>query len=87
MNDYVESKGATFILVDWDWTYPGTRPTPSPFVGMDLNLIDTGDDPPPGWSEWKNQGDAHPNARAHLRVARLIYEELVRLNLITDPNM
>lgn len=83
MKDYVEARGATLIVVDWDWDFPGTQQgDPSPFEGMYVNLIDTGDDAPRGWSEWRIPEDSHPNAEATSRVAQLIYEELIDLDLI-----
>jgi hypothetical protein len=89
MQDYVETRGATFIVVDWDWAYSGTEGDPSPFEGMNINLIDTGDEAPPGWNEWNSPwllpNDSHPSAKGTLRVAQLICKELIDLGLIS-PN-
>jgi hypothetical protein len=86
MRNYVESNGAKFIVVFWyqrdysRWNPPPTLgPGESPFCGMDLQVIDTTASAPPDWSRWLIQGDEHPNARAHARVAQLILEELRRI--------
>jgi hypothetical protein len=90
MRDYVEGRGATFIVVDWDWAYPGMEGEPSPFEGMNINLVDTGDQAPPGWGEWNSQwrlpDDSHPSAKATLRVAQLIGKELIDLSLISQDS-
>ncbi len=81
MKDYLESNGAIFIVVCWFQRLnprPTLGPGEFPFRGMDLNLIDTTAHPPPGWSTWRIPGDEHPDARAHLHVARLIAEEFQR---------
>jgi len=86
MKDYVEARGATFVVVDWDWAWPGTEGDPSPFEGMNLNLIDTGDEAPPGWGEWNSSwmlpNDSHPSTKGALRVARLIAD---RLSIVAQP--
>ena len=86
MRDFVESRGAEFVLVHWrqDIEFPAgsgerTGGDPSPTVrGMGLPVLDTGANAPPGWDDWTIPGDPHPDARAHLRVAELIFEELRR---------
>lgn len=77
LKDYVDSNGATFIVVNWD------RPSKQPLQQMDLNLIDTNANAPYGWRTWRIPGDGHPDARANLRVAQLIFEEFKHLDLIT----
>jgi hypothetical protein len=76
MQDYVESQGATLVVLDWNWSQ-----RPSHLREMELNLIDTADDPPAGWNTWMIPGDSHPNAQAHQHVARLIGEKFKRLHL------
>lgn len=86
MRNYVESRGSKFVVVFWyqrdysRWNPPPTLgPGESPFHGMDLQVIDTTANAPPDWSRWLIQGDEHPDARAHARVAQLILEELRRV--------
>lgn len=70
MKRYAESRGASFTLVHWRF---GSQPRPpGSFLGIPLDLVDTGADAPPGWSAWRIPGDGHPDARAHARVARLL---------------
>lgn len=87
MRDFVESRGATFIVVDWDWDRPSYGTEDSIFRGLPVNLIDTRENPPDGWINWWNNGwnipdDSHPNARAHARVAGLIYEKMIESGLV-----
>ncbi len=85
MRNYVESKGAVFVVVHWDeraYWKPETNPPSTlggepPFRGMGLNLIDTTADLPAGWSTWRIPGDGHPDARAHAYVSHLLFEALV----------
>ncbi len=77
MKDYVESNGATFIVMSWNqWSQqrPKSVAQDSPFWGMDLKVIDADANPPPGWNNWKIPGDGHPDARGHAYVARLLVE-------------
>jgi hypothetical protein len=80
MKDYVEARGATFIVVDWAWPESGVPDGLSAFEGTGVNLIDTDENAPPGWgkwnSEWRIPDDSHPSAKAHARVAQLIHERL-----------
>lgn len=87
MRDYVESRGAKFIVVDWGWDRPGYGSVISIFEDQNINLVDTGENPPAGWINWWNSGwnipdDSHPNARAHARVARLVYEKMIKLGMV-----
>jgi len=79
MRRFTEANGAVFVLVYWRGQ--DARPTPrmSLFDGMGLNLLDTGVGAPAGWASWTIPGDPHPDARAHGRVARLLFDKL------TDP--
>lgn len=81
MNNYVEANGAKFLLILWHQTYLVPTYGGAPFKGMNLNMIDTGVNSPPGWHEWTIPGDGHPNARSHLHVAGLVIERIKHLNL------
>jgi hypothetical protein len=84
MKEYVESNGASFVVVHWDWVWGRKVPkhAPSPiFEGLNLNLIDTGINPPVGWSNWRIPEDSHPNARAHNYVSQLLVEYFKRQKL------
>jgi len=86
MREYAEARGATFIVVDWDWIYTDYVGAPPPFEGMDIHLIDTGDNAPPKWGKWNSKwrlpNDSHPSAVSALRVGELICQELMDLGLI-----
>ena len=89
MKDFVESRGATFVLVYWNWWDIEISKILLPkLMGVTTNLIDTGANPPPRWrewnSEWKIRGDSHPSAQAHSRIANLIFEEFKRLGLVSN---
>jgi len=91
MKEFVESRGATFVLVYWNWNW-GDKETRnillSKLMSVTSNLVDTGAKPPLGWSEWfgewKIPGDSHPSPKAHFRVANLIFEEFKRLGLVSN---
>ena len=73
-----EANGATFVLVYWSglWSRPGLDA--SIFDSMNLDILDTGVDAPVDWRQWTIPGDGHPDARAHARVAQLLYQRLMR---------
>ena len=72
MGEYCRSRGVDFWVLDWRWT-PGDA---GGFEGLGVNVIDTLDGAPAGWSHAKLPGDEHPNARASKRVAELLVEAL-----------
>ena len=74
MKDYAESRGARFYVVDWAQGPSATRE--SPFTGLDVRLIDTRHQQPPGWNTWYVPGDPHPDGRAHAHVASLLAAQL-----------
>ncbi len=87
MKRLVESRGATLIVVDWDWDRPASGSEISGLAQANVNLVDTRMDAPPGWIKWWNNGwniidDSHPNARANGRVANLVYEKMKQLKLV-----
>jgi len=73
-----EANGAAFLLVYWSglWTRPGLDA--SIFDSMNLDILDTDADAPADWRHWTIPGDGHPDARAHARVAQLLYQRLMR---------
>jgi hypothetical protein len=42
-------------------------------------VLDPSVDAPPDWSDWTIEGDGHPDARAHRRVAELLLPRLLSL--------
>lgn len=78
MRRFTEANGATFLLVYWR----GQEPRPSPrlplFDSLGIDVLDTGVDAPPGWPNWTIAGDPHPDARAHARVAKLLYDAIMQ---------
>jgi hypothetical protein len=89
MKSFVESHGATFVLVYWNWWNADKGNfLLSEIRNVTSNVVDTGAKPPPGWrewnSEWKIPGDSHPSPQAHSRVANLIFEEFKRLGLVSN---
>jgi len=89
MKTFVESQGATFVLVYWR-DRDENNILSSTVKGFTSNLVDIGANPPPGWSEWNSEwkipGDMHPSPQAHSRVANSIFEEFKRLTLIANHN-
>jgi len=83
MKEYVESRGATFILVLWTnrHSLPPGQLAGQLFPGIRLNVIDTGAGAPPDWDSYHIPGEYHPDARAHARIARLIEEKFRALGL------
>jgi hypothetical protein len=87
MKEYVESRGAVFLVVHWDQQRPTDRLSSDGaplFRGTIENLIETGVDPPPGWPDWMIPGDDHPDARAHAWVADLVRTRLAALGIRLD---
>lgn len=87
MKTYVESNGATFLMVAWDWDSASLSRRGEdwpPFRASNLNLIDTAVSAPEDWYRRRIPGDGHPDARAHLRMAQLLLAEFKHLGLI--PN-
>ena len=82
MKDRVESLGAEFIVVDWDQDWSNPEYGDLILDSIDLNLIDTGDNPPNGWKSWVIPGDKHPTKAANSHVAALILSKLKELNLL-----
>ncbi len=82
MKAFVESNGATFIVIDWQQTDLKIRRLSPCLEGLSVNLVDTRVQSPPGWWNWRiHPEDPHPDARAYHHVARLLLEEFKRLNL------
>jgi hypothetical protein len=74
MRNFVESRDAVFLVVNWAFDEPEPVCGDEPFKGMALEVIDTSWDAPAGWESWRIPGDGHPDPRAHQRVASLIVE-------------
>jgi len=72
MRNYVESAGATLIVLFWSRDE-------APAQGLGLKIVNPTANPPSGWHEWEIPGDKHPDARANLHVARLLLKEFKRL--------
>jgi hypothetical protein len=88
MKDYVESQGATFILVLWTnrHSLPPGQLSGELFPGIHLNVIDTGAGAPAEWDSYHIPGEYHPDARAHARIARLLVEKFAELSLASPAN-
>ena len=89
MKDFVESQEATFVLVYWNKFYSNKSNFPlSELKKVAPNLVDTGANPPAGWSEWNSDwkipDNSHPSPQGHIRVANLIFEEFKRLALVSN---
>jgi len=89
MKDFVESRGATFVLVYWNKFYSNKSNFPlSELKKVANNVVDTGANHPAGWSEWNSEwkipGDSHPSPQAHSRVANLIFEDFKHLGLVSN---
>ena len=70
MKAYCRENGAQFVVLNWRWT---DDEYDALFDGLDVDVIDTMDNAPPGWSEMKIP-DGHPNAAAGDHVAKLLLE-------------
>jgi hypothetical protein len=73
MHDYCSARGIRFILLNWhwgDWDYVD-------LTDLDVEMIDTLQDAPPGWHTMRIPNDGHPDARAGRRVADLLRNVLV----------
>jgi hypothetical protein len=85
MKEYVESRGAIFVLVLW--TNPHQIATEqlaeALFPGLHANSVDVGAGAPPAFGAWMIPGETHPDARAHAYVASRIGAKLRELGLIT----
>ncbi|MCI0567454.1 MAG: hypothetical protein L0Z52_04570 [Acidobacteria bacterium] len=86
MKEYVESRGAVFVLVLW--TNPHQVPTEqleqALFPGLKANVVDVGAGAPPAFTGWMIPGETHPDARAHAFVATRIGAKLGELGLIAS---
>ncbi len=88
MKDFVESRGATFVLIYWNfWDVEKSEILLPKLMDVKTNLIYTGANSPPGWTKWGNEwkipGDSHPSPKAHSRVANLILGKFKRLALVS----
>ncbi|MEM3101473.1 MAG: SGNH/GDSL hydrolase family protein [Candidatus Nitrosotenuis sp.] len=71
MKKYSENNGAYFVVINWRWTEKDNRKI---FQDLDVDLIDTLKDSPPGWSDMRLFGGVHPNAEASKHVAKLLLD-------------
>jgi len=77
MRRFTEANGAAFLLVYWRGQEARPTPRMSLFDSLGLEMLDTGVDAPAGWPSWTLAGDPHPDARAHARVAALLYDAIM----------
>jgi hypothetical protein len=84
MKEYVETNGATFILVYWNFGSEEEKKLLPMLEGLNTNLIDTADNSPLDWSakgsQWQIPEDIHPSPKAHEYVAGLILEKFRQLD-------
>ena len=76
MKQTSEAAGAKFVVLNWRWTPEEYREI---FDGLDLRVLDTLTNAPPGWSQmrmWQNGG--HPTAAASAHAAQLLYDDFRR---------
>lgn len=74
MKKVSEAHGAKFVVIHWMWNDKGDLK--DIFKGMDLDVINTLDEAPPGWEKMVNPYDDHPIPEANLHVARLFLKYL-----------
>jgi hypothetical protein len=72
-----EANGAAFLLISWSGQEMRPGLGASIFDSMNLDILDTAADAPADWRHWTIPGDGHPDARAHARVAQLLYQRLM----------
>jgi hypothetical protein len=75
MKKVSEAHGAKFIVIHWMWNDKGNLK--DIFKGMDLDVINTLDEAPPGWEKMVNPYDDHPVSEANAHVARLFLKYLL----------
>jgi len=82
MKRYSNENGAYFLVINWRWTEDDTDRV---FEGLDVDVIDTLKDAPPGWSDMrlmKEIGGVHPDAEASRHVAELLLKYLQKRGLL-----
>ena len=85
MKEYVESRGAIFVLVLWTNPHqiPSDQLAQALFPGLNANVVDVGAGAPPAFSTWMIPGEVHPDARAHAYVAARIGAKLGELGVLS----
>jgi hypothetical protein len=83
MGKDVESAGATFILVYWDFWGDQETYFYSVLEGISFPLVDLCAQPPDGWQDMRLPGDSHPNAEASAFVAARLAAQLAELDLMS----
>lgn len=71
MKRYSEENGAHFVVINWRWT---EKDNVRIFEDMDVDVIDTLKDAPPGWEKMVILGGVHPDAEASKHAATLLLE-------------
>jgi len=73
MRRVAEAHGARFLVLYWRGQAPEPDPRDDVLGSMDVDVLDVGTNAPSEWRTWTLPGDPHPDARAHARVAALLY--------------
>jgi hypothetical protein len=81
MNNTVQDHGAALVVVHWDQARNPSQYGDQVLGGLGMNVLDTRDAPPEGWTSWKIPGDGHPTPQAHEHVAKLLLERLRGLGI------
>lgn len=79
MKRYSDENAAHFVVIKWRWT---EKDYTEIFDDMDVNIIDTLESAPQGWSDMRLLGGVHPNAEASKHVAKLLFEYLQENGLL-----
>ena len=74
MKKVSEAHGAKFVVIHWLWN---KKCDLNIIKGMDLDVINTLDEAPPGWEKMINAYDDHPTSDANAHVARLFLKYLL----------
>lgn len=77
MKKVTEAHGAKFVVINWMWN--DRQASKNIFTGLDLDVINTLDEAPPGWEKMINSYDDHPIPDANLHVARLFLKHLLEM--------
>jgi hypothetical protein len=79
MKRYSNEHGAHFVILNWRWS---DNDYDKLFQDLDMDVIDTVDNAPPGWGEMVILGGVHPDAEASTHAAELLFRYFKENNLL-----
>jgi hypothetical protein len=79
MKRYSNKHGAHFVVLNWRWS---RNDYDKIFKDLDVDVIDTMKNAPPGWKDMVLLGGIHPNAAAGVHAAELLLKYFKKNNLL-----